>query len=61
MIEKKEVKHPAVYTDSFIPIFAKHLNGFSNVYDPFGGTGKIALIKEHGFSGEIYCTDTPHS
>lgn len=57
MIEKKEVKHPAVYTDSFIPIFAKHLNGFSNVYDPFGGTGKIALIKEHGFNGEIYCSE----
>ena len=50
-------KHPAVYTDKFIPIFADKLNGCSNVYDPFAGTGKIALIKEYGFSGEIYCCE----
>lgn len=57
MIDNKEIKHPAVYTNSFIPIFAEKLIHFNclNVYDPFGGTGKISLIKEHGFKGEIYC------
>lgn len=57
MTEQNEIKHPAVYTDSFIPIFAQHLSGLSSVYDPFGGTGKIALIKEHGFTGKIYCSE----
>lgn len=55
--KKKDTKHPATYTDSFIPIFAKYLENSSMVYDPFGGTGKIALIKDHGFKGKIYCNE----
>jgi len=31
------VKHPAKYTDSFIPKFAELLKDCSNVLDPFGG------------------------
>jgi len=50
-------KHPAVYTNKFIPIFAEKLRGCENVYDPFAGTGKIALIKEYGFNGSIYCCE----
>lgn len=50
-------KHPAIYTDKFIPIFADKLSDCKNVYDPFAGTGKIALIKNYGFDGEIYCCE----
>jgi len=51
------VKHPAKYTDSFIPKFAELLNGCANVLDPFGGVGKLALIKEHGFNGKVVCNE----
>jgi len=33
------------------------LSDCNNVYDPFAGTGKIALIKEYGFKGKIYCCE----
>lgn len=49
------IKHPAKYSDIFIPIFAKLLTNCKNVLDPFAGTGKLALIKEHGFEGEVIC------
>lgn len=51
------IKHPATYSEHFIEIFAKYLHDKKNVYDPFGGTGKISLIKEHGFQGKIYCSE----
>lgn len=51
------VKHPATYTNNFIPIFAKLLLGCKNVLDIFGGVGKLALIKEHGFTGKVVCNE----
>lgn len=51
------MKHPAVYTDSFIQIFAKILKDKQRVLDPFAGTGKLAMIKNHGFSGSIICNE----
>ena len=50
-------KHPAKYTDSFIPIFASKLQGVDVVLDPFAGTGKIGLIKEFGFNGKVFCNE----
>lgn len=50
-------KHPAVYTNKFIPIFAELLQDKNNVLDPFAGTGKIGLIKEHGYNGIIYANE----
>ena len=47
------IKHPAKFTDSFIPIFAKLLTGYDNVIDPMGGTGKLSLIKDFGWNGSI--------
>ena len=47
------VKHPAKFTDIFIPIFAEKLKGFNLVLDPFAGTGKIADIKKYGWQGKI--------
>lgn len=47
--------HPAKYTDSFIPVFAKMLKGRKNVYDPMAGTGKIGKIRDYGFKGSIFC------
>lgn len=53
------MKHPATYTNSFIPVFAEILNSYQcrSVLDPMAGTGKIALIKQCGFTGKIYCND----
>ena len=51
------MEHPAKYSDKFIPIFAKALIGYDKVYDPMAGTGKLALIKSHGYKGAIYCND----
>lgn len=51
------VRHPAVYTDTFIPIFAQLLAGRGCVLDPFAGTGKLALIKRHGFTGRVVCNE----
>lgn len=55
---KKEVKrHPAKYTDKFIPIFAEKLKGRKNVLDPFAGTCKISEIKNFGYDGKIFCNE----
>ena len=54
------VKHPAKYTDSFIPKFSELLKYCSNVLDPFGGVGKLALIKDYGFSGKVVCNEIEH-
>jgi hypothetical protein len=50
-------KHPAVFTDSFIPIFAELLIGRENVLDIFAGVGKLALIKNYGFTGKVVCNE----
>lgn len=52
-----QVKHPATYTDAFIPIFSELLLGCASVYDPFAGTGKLANIREYGFSGKLCCSE----
>lgn len=51
------IKHPATFTDKFIPIFAELLKDRSIVLDPFGGVGKLASIKDYGFSGKIFCNE----
>lgn len=51
------VKHPAKYSDQFIPVFAEILKGRKNVLDPFAGTCKITNIREHGYQGEVYCNE----
>jgi hypothetical protein len=51
------IKHPAVYTDVLIPVIAKLLKGSKTLLDPFGGTGKIALIKNYGYEGTVTCNE----
>ena len=51
------VRHPATYSNPFIPKFAEILSESTNVLDPFGGTGKLALIKEYGFKGKVTCNE----
>ena len=51
------IRHPAKYNDKFIPIFADILKDKERVLDPFAGVGKIGLIKNFGFNGEIYAND----
>ena len=57
--EKSAVRHPAKYTDVLIPKMAEMLSEVNGgkVLDPFCGTGKIGLIREHGFTGTIYGND----
>lgn len=50
-------KHPAKFTDAFIPVFADLLKDSENVIDIFAGTCKIAKIKEFGYAGKIYCNE----
>jgi len=51
------MKHPAIYTDAFLPIFANLLVGSKKVLDPFAGTGKLAKIKDFGFDGIVVCNE----
>lgn len=52
-----DIKHPAKYSDQFIPLFAEILKGTENVIDIFAGTCKIAKIKDYGYEGKIYCNE----
>jgi tRNA G10 N-methylase Trm11 len=51
------MKHPAKYTDLFLPIFAEKLKNYKTILDPFAGTGKIAEIKKYGYVGKIICNE----
>ena len=51
------MKHPAKYTDCFLPIFFDLLKNTDCVLDPMAGTGKLALIKDYGYKGAIICND----
>ena len=57
LMKTKPHPHPATYTDSFLPIFAELLGRRKNVLDPFGGTGKLARIKEFGYKGHVICNE----
>lgn len=52
-----KLRHPAKYTDSFLPFFYEELKDTDNVLDPMGGTGKIGRLKEYGYGGKIYSNE----
>lgn len=52
-----DIRHPAKYSDAFIPVFAEELPQRGKVLDPFAGTGKISEIKQHGFCGIVFAND----
>lgn len=54
---EKKIRHPATYSEQFLPIFAEKLRGCARVLDPFAGTGKIAKIKDYGFTGEVWANE----
>lgn len=56
-MEKIKTKHPAKYTDSFLPIFAELLKDRETIIDIFAGTCKINKIKDFGFNGQIFCNE----
>lgn len=39
------MRHPAKYTDSLIPVFARMLKGSTRILDPFAGTGKVFFLE----------------
>lgn len=53
----KMVRHCAKYHDSFIAIFADLLKSSPDVLDPLAGVGKLALIRDHGYTGRIYLNE----
>ena len=57
MGDERKIRHPATYSEQFLPIFAEKLQGCQRVLDPFAGTGKIAKIRDFGFTGEIWCNE----
>lgn len=58
MIEtQSKISHPAKFSDKFLPFFAERLQCYPKVLDPMAGVGKIALIKNHGWKGIIYCNE----
>lgn len=57
MPNELKIRHPAKYTDAFMETFAKLLKGKQKILDPFAGTGKIGLVKQFGFCGEIYANE----
>lgn len=53
------VSHPAKFSDALIPLFARILreHGARRVLDPMAGVGKLALVRQHGFSGLVVCNE----
>jgi tRNA G10 N-methylase Trm11 len=51
------VRHPAVFSNAFLPIFSKYLQGCKNALDPFAGTGKIAQVKKYGWDGIVLANE----
>jgi len=43
-------EHPAKYNFKFIPSFVEFLSGCKTILDPFGGTGRVKLLEQYGFS-----------
>lgn len=50
-------RHPARYTDKFLPEFAAILNGRRRILGPMAGVGKLGRIVEHGFAGQVYLNE----
>ena len=47
------MKHPAKYSNCLLPIFKTMLTGCDKVLDPFGGTGKLKLVRPDAVILEI--------
>lgn len=51
------MRHPAKFSDQFIPIMADLCIGYGRILDPFAGIGKICEMWDYGYEGEIYCNE----
>jgi hypothetical protein len=45
--------HPAKFSDPILEVIAPHVLEARNILDPFGGVGKVGLLKKHGVTAEI--------
>lgn len=41
------VKHPAKFSEPLLPVMARYADGASTILDPFAGTGRVGLIRQH--------------
>ncbi len=57
MSSSSKTRHPAKYSEEFLPLFADLLKGYRNVLDPMAGTCKISEIKRFGYQGKIYANE----
>jgi SAM-dependent methyltransferase len=39
--------HPAKYSESLLPVMARYVDGARTILDPFAGTGRVGLLKQH--------------
>ena len=56
-IGDKPAPHPAKFSDPILEVIAPHVKGCLNILDPFAGVGKVALLKQHGFTGSVTCNE----
>lgn len=47
------MKHPAKYSNAFLPIFKNKLEGYERILDPFAGTGKLKEVRSDAVLLEI--------
>ncbi len=47
MSDHTQIRHPAPFSASLLPVFAELLDGRENVLDPFGGIGRVHLLRDH--------------
>ena len=41
------VQHPAKYSDPILPVLARYVDGARTILDPFAGTGRVGLLRQH--------------
>jgi len=46
------MRHPAKYSEALLPSLGAWAAGCRKILDPFGGTGKVGLLRDHGVPSE---------
>lgn len=47
MSVKHTVKHPAKFSPELLPVLARYVDGARTILDPFAGTGRVGLLRQH--------------
>lgn len=41
------IHHPAKFSDALIPVVARYVDGAETILDPFAGTGRVGMLRQH--------------